>query len=211
MNNYVYITAGLPDLTPDWRQGNRTIEEYLEEVRELCSKKDNETLDFIDRGFNAETLDAEFYKEALKHKSRFIREFFLFDLCVRNAKVRYLNDKLGRDSEKDVVSLYEPSENDIEEPEEPDFPEAERLQEIFAGEDILRRERMTDDLYWDKIDEITLYNYMDFDAILGIVVKMHIINRWLKLDENTGREMFRKLVDEVRGTFKGVDYKSDNK
>ena len=35
---------------------------------------------------------------------------------------------------------------------------------------------------------------------------MMIIQRWLKLDEQTGREMFRRLVEEVRGTFKGVEY-----
>ena len=39
-----------------------------------------------------------------------------------------------------------------------------------------------------------------------MTVKMMIIRRWLILDEATGREMFKKLVDEVRGTFKGVEY-----
>ena len=60
--------------------------------------------------------------------------------------------------------------------------------------------------YWEKIDEITLFDYLNFDKILGITVKMMIIRRWLTLDEATGREMFKKLVDEVRGTFKGVEY-----
>ena len=72
--------------------------------------------------------------------------------------------------------------------------------------DILARERGIDDLYWDKIDELTLFDYLNFDKILGMVVKMMIIRRWLILDEATGREMFKKLVDEVRGTFKGVEY-----
>ena len=39
-----------------------------------------------------------------------------------------------------------------------------------------------------------------------MVAKMMIIRRWLILDEETGRIMFKKLVDEVRGTFKGVEY-----
>jgi hypothetical protein len=33
------------------------------------------------------------------------------------------------------------------------------------------------------------------------------VDRWLELDEERGREKFQKLVVEVRGTFKGVDYK----
>ena len=42
------------------------------------------------------------------------------------------------------------------------------------------------------------------------MAKMMIIRRWLILDEETGRAMFKRLVDEVRGTFKGVEY-NENK
>jgi hypothetical protein len=38
------------------------------------------------------------------------------------------------------------------------------------------------------------------------VTKLHIVDRWLALDEEKGRELFRKLVQEVKGTFKGVNY-----
>ena len=96
------------------------------------------------------------------------------------------------------------------EPEAPEFKEQARLQSILEGNDILARERGIDDLYWDKIDELTLFDYLNFDKILGMVAKMMIIRRWLILDEQTGREMFKRLVDEVRGTFKGVEY-NENK
>ena len=95
-------------------------------------------------------------------------------------------------------------------PEAPEFKEQARLQSILEGNDILARERGIDDLYWDKIDELTLFDYLNFDKILGMVAKMMIIRRWLILDEETGRAMFKKLVDEVRGTFKGVEY-NENK
>lgn len=207
MNNYVYIIAGLPDFTPDWRQGDKSLEDYLHQVKELLSEKDQETLKLIEDGFNKEKIGLEFYKEALASRSTFIQEFFQFDLNVRNAKVRYLNQALGRDPQKDVLSLVDPDaeEQDIE-VEEPEFKEAARLQAILEGKDILARERGIDDLYWDKIDEITLFDYLNFSKVLGLVVKMMIIRRWLLLDEEAGRAMFKRLVDEVRGTFKGVEY-----
>ena len=59
---------------------------------------------------------------------------------------------------------------------------------------------------WEKIGNLTTFNYFDIDAILGFITKLNIVARWYKLDEQTGREMFKKLVDEVRGTFKGVEY-----
>ena len=207
MNNYVYIIAGLPDFTPDWRQGEKSLDEYLDQVRELLSDQDNEVLDFIIKGFDKDQIGLEFYKEALSHRLGFIRDFFLFDFNVRNQKVRYLNQALGRAPEKDVLKLTDPEaeENGLE-AEEPEFKESARLQKILEGNDILSRERGIDDLYWEKIDEITLFDYLNFDKILGVIVKMMIIRRWLILDEETGRAMFKKLVDEVRGTFKGVEY-----
>ena len=207
MNNYVYIIAGLPDFTPDWRQGEKSLEEYLNQMKELLSEKDMGTVRLIEDGFNKEKIGLEFYKEALAHSSAFVREFFQFDLNVRNAKVRYLNQALGRDPQKDVLSMADPDAEELGiEVEEPEFKEEARLQAILEGKDILARERGIDDLYWDKIDEITLFDYLNFSKILGMVVKMMIIRRWLILDEERGREMFKRLVDEVRGTFKGVEY-----
>ena len=207
MNNYVYIIAGLPDFTPEWRQGDKSLEDYLHQVKELLSEKDQETLKLIKDGFNKEKIGLEFYKEALASRSTFIQEFFQFDLNVRNAKVRYLNQALGRDPQKDVLSLVDPdAEEQGIEVEEPEFMEAARLQAILECKDILARERGIDDLYWDKIDEITLFDYLNFSKVLGLVVKMMIIRRWLLLDEEAGRAMFKRLVDEVRGTFKGVEY-----
>ena len=207
MNNYVYIIAGLPDFTPDWRQGEKSLDGYLEQMRELLSEKDNETISFIIKGFDKDQIGFDFYKEALAHRIGFIREFFQFDLNVRNQKVRYLNHALGRDADKDIISMRDPEAEETGlEPEEPEFKESARLQSILEGNDILSRERGIDDLYWDKIDELTLFDYLNFDKILGVMAKMMIIRRWLILDEETGREMFKKLVDEVRGTFKGVEY-----
>ena len=207
MNNYVYIIAGLPDFTPDWRQGEKSLDEYFEQIRELMSAKDNEIVDFIIRGFDKDQIGLDFYREALAYRIGFIRDFFQFDLNVRNQKVRYLNQALGRAPEKDVLSMRDPEAEETGlEPEEPEFKEAAVLQSILEGNDILSRERGIDDLYWDKIDELTLFDYLNFDKILGVVAKMMIIRRWLILDEETGRAMFKKLVDEVRGTFKGVEY-----
>ena len=83
------------------------------------------------------------------------------------------------------------------------FEEAAELDRILKQGDILSRERGIDDIAWKKVDELTVFHYFDMTVILGFIVKLKIIDRWMKLDEATGREMFRRLVDEVRGTFKG--------
>ena len=206
MNNYEYIVASLPDITTGWKFGEKTPEDYIEEIVSLCSNKDRETITFLMDGYCDEKLNAEFYCEALQHKNEFIREFFLFDLNVRNAKVKYLNKALGREADRDVLTFGEDAAPKVLEATEKEFEEAAALEAVFAQADILSRERGIDDLMWDKINSLTTFNYFDINAILGFITKLNIVARWFRLDEQTGRIMFKQLVDEVRGTFKGVEY-----
>ena len=50
------------------------------------------------------------------------------------------------------------------------------------------------------------FDYFDRDAILGFIAKLKITDRWLKLDEKTGRELFHRITEQVRASFKGVEY-----
>lgn len=196
MNNYEYIIASLPVLSSDWKSSKGLdYEGVIEMIRSQCSKKDNAIVGMLTDGFDDGKLCKEFYDEACSSRCSFIRDYFTFDLKVRNAKVRYLNGQLGRPADQDVFSDPECT------PEE-----QERIASVFATDDLIEREKGIDNLMWEKIDQMTLFNYFDIDVILGFVAKLHIITRWLKLDEETGREMFRKLVSEVKGTFEGVHY-----
>ena len=204
MNNYYYIIAGLPELSRDWVCGDKDADIMLEEIREQCSSRDRSAIDFLLKGYSADNLTPDFYAEALASGNGFIREWFRFDLSVRNTKVRYLNRALGRESGKDVIGLG--GDDGIAREGSLEFEEEGRLGQILDGSDILAREKGIDDLYWAKADELAMFHYFDLTVILSFIAKLKIIDRWLKLDEKTGREMFRELVDEVRGTFKGVEY-----
>ena len=207
MNNYEYIIASLPDITTGWKFGEKVPHDYIEEITSACTEKDRKLIEFLMSGHLDENLNTEFYLKALTHKDRFIREYFRFDLNVRNAKVKYLNKALGRPADKDVLSFPEGTPEQVLEFISEEFEEAAALDNVLGAGDILSRERGLDDLMWAKIDNLTLFNYFDIDVILGFIAKLNIVARWFKLDEQTGREMFKRLVDEVRGTFKGVEYK----
>ena len=198
MANYEYIIASLPDITTGWKFGEKDPEDYIEEIVSLCSDKDRKLIDFLMSGSLEENLNADFYAKALTHKDAFIN--------VRNAKVKYLNKALGRSADKDVLTFPEEALQAVLDAAAAEFEEAADLETILNAGDILSRERGIDDLTWDKIDNLTTFNYFDIDAVLGFIAKLAIVARWYKLDEQTGREMFKKLVDEVRGTFKGVEY-----
>ncbi|MBP3795181.1 MAG: DUF2764 family protein [Bacteroidales bacterium] len=196
MSNFEYIIASLPYLTPGYRYAEgKGFQDVLGEIRRDLSARDNATLDFLLKGFDADSLDAPFYEEALHGGNRFLREYFRFDLNLRNAKVRYLNRQLARDAEQDVLGI-----------DGGEFTEAAKVESVLAEADLIAREKGLDDLTWAKVDALSTFHYFDLTAVLAYVTKLHIADRWLALDEARGRELFRKLVDEVRGTFKGVQF-----
>jgi len=196
MNNYEYLIASLPVISSDVSESGRiSVSRLIEEIRALSSDKDNSLIDTLLSGYEEENFTPEFYRSMLKHPNGFLREFFRFDLNLRNAKVRYLNESFGRPSDKDIFL-----EDDRE------FEEEDEVHRIMYGPNLVSREKGLDALTWKKIDELTTFDYFNVSAVLGYIAKLKIIDRWLSLDEETGREMFRKLVEEIRGTFKGVDF-----
>jgi len=196
MDNYQYIIASLPVPNKDIRPGDVSRSaELLAFIREHCSKEDNALIDRLLDGYDESKLGQAFYETALSGADRFIREFFTFDLRVRNAKVRFLNKALDRPVGQDI--FLEP---------EGEFPEADKIAAVLQDKDILARERGLDGLMWAKIDEILIFDTFNIDVILGFIAKLKISDRWLTLDEQTGRDMFRRLVQEIRGTFKGVEF-----
>ena len=191
MSNFEYIISSLPFLTYDYKYENgQGFYSVLEEIKENLGEEDT---------------------KALKSPLRFVREYFRFDLNLRNAKVRYLNRVLGRPEDMDVVSgKGEEEDQDLDIDgyrfTGGEFEESARVQNALESASLLDREKALDDITWEKIDSLETFHYFDITAVLAYVTKLHIVDRWLALDEEKGRELFRKLVQEVKGTFKGVNY-----
>jgi hypothetical protein len=194
VNNYEYIIASLPLLSKDGKEMPDT-DAILSEIREQLSAKDISTLDLLLSSFDPDKLDAEFYRKAAKDRNRFIREFFCLDLGIRNTKVEYLNSTLGRPEGTDIVIL-DPDGEDAE------FEQKAEVEALLRTDDILGRERALDDFYWKTVDALTVLDYFDLDVVLAFVVKLKMVERWLRLDEATGRELFRKLVKEIKENTK---------
>ena len=194
MNNYEYIVASLPVIEPGSRLGSSSAANaIIDDIREQLSNKDNALVTMLLDGFDPEKLNAGFYRACLGSGSRFLREYFLFDLFLRNTKVEYLNASLGRPEGKDVLLL--------EELEDYEFEQKEEIVEILSGTDIIGREKGLDMAIWEHVEEVTTMDVFDMDAILGFIARLKIIDRWEKLDPETGAELFRRLIKEIRATY----------
>jgi len=185
MNNYQYIIASLPDILLDFENHQLDYDATVSAIREHCSKKDRRLIDWLEFGSDSRNLTPHFYKVISDKKgSRFLKEYFLFDRTVRLAKVAYLENT----------------------PFEGEFEEYETLVKAFKTENLIDREKKLDMVMWEKAGELVLFDLFNIDVILAFLVRAKIVKRWDSLDPKTGTELFRRLVDEVRGTFKGIDF-----
>ena len=187
MDNYVYIVAGLPELTSGFENTSFDYAAVKESIMELLSEKDQQLVALMEEGFDESTLGADFYAKAAKSKNRFIREYFDFDGRLRNMKVDYLAKHLGKKGEDYKVELPEA-----------DFEEAKQIEDVLANADFVDREEKMDELKWEKASDIARMDYFNMNAILAFLVKAKTVQRWAELDAVKGQAMFHKLVEEVR-------------
>jgi len=200
MDNYVYIVAGLPELTSGFETTGFDYAALKESVMELLSEKDQQLVELMEEGFDEQTLGADFYAKAAESKNRFIREYFDFDGRLRNMKVQYLAKRLGKDGNAFLVDLPEA-----------DFDEGKQIEEILADADFVKREQKMDELKWEKASDIARMDYFNMNAILAFLVKAKTVQRWAELDTAKGEEMFKKLVQEIRGTSANLDLSGGGK
>lgn len=183
MNNYEYIIASLPE--------DLSTPGILEEIKSQCSEKDIRAIDFLLDGFNPDKLDRDFYLKALAHPSAFIRGYFGWDLLVRNTRTTFLNKALGRPEDKDLI-IFEDMDDD------PAL--VAQITGVLDTEDILEREKGLDRLMWEKAEELVELDIFSLDIILSFIARLQSAVRWFRLDPQSGRELFRKLVEEIRKT-----------
>ena len=149
-------------------------------------------------------LTEGYIKIALDSGNRFLENWIRFDSDINNiytflnAKtldldaVRYL---IGNDQfVTDLSELYR-SGKDFLIPVEPEYAPA--IFKIATENEFLEAERKTDLARWNHIDSITFFEYFTIDQILGYLIKFFMVKRWENLDPGTGKEMLKKLVEDI--------------
>lgn len=201
MDNYHYIIAGLPDLVLSADNKSFSYDMLREAVYLSSAPKDRRLIEWLEFGSKEENLNPHFYRAALQCKNPFIRAYFALDLEIRNRKVDFIQQKENtRAADSGQYKIL--PENYI--PLEFTPEEADQLKKVFGTENILEKEQLLDKFKWDFLSAFNPYGIFNMNLILAFLAKGKLIDRWNKLDKKTGQEMFKRLVDEVRGTFTGI-------
>lgn len=151
-------------------------------------------------------LTTLYYDYVLKTRNSFLREWYLFELNLKNTlialngrrlKLRFDNQLIG--SNIVVESIRKSNARDLGLANE--FPLVEKLLQISEISNLLEREKAIDLLRWNYLDELNTFNYFTIEMILGYVIKLGIVERWMKLDKKTGEQMFKQFLVDLEKSY----------
>lgn len=147
-----------------------------------------------------------YYEHAGNCDNDFLRDWFEFDLNLRNIvaginarKHKLKGDKYLIGDNYVVQAVRKSTLKDFGLAN--DFAHLEKLLTIQDNENLIERERAMDIMRWEFLDERNTFNYFSIEVLLAYVIKLKMVQRWLELDFETGEQMFRKLLDQLEGSY----------
>jgi hypothetical protein len=81
-----------------------------------------------------------------------------------------------------------------------EFPFIERLLQ-WEDNSWIDREIALDAIHWDYIDQLNTFNYFSIDVILAYLIKLILLERWVKLDKADGESVFRNLLGNLENNI----------
>lgn len=146
----------------------------------------------------------EAYYEDLAHsKCRFLNGWGEFDRNLRNIAAAVAAREAGR-SVADVVVGEGDVVEQLKRSSAADFGLRGELQYIDAviaavsdEKNIVEKERKIDAIRWSEAEEIAVFDFFNINFILSYLVKVNIVARWTLLSPEVGREMLKRLMNEL--------------
>lgn len=151
-------------------------------------------------------LSTFYYRDALQLKNDFFKNWFEFDINLKNVLLYNAARKFNTSYENELIgdtslvnALRSKTGRDVGEAAE--WAYFERANQISENNDIANREKAIDLLRWSVLDEMNIFNYFSIEVIISYTIKILMIERWLKLDPKTGEELFRRLIGDLQSNY----------
>jgi hypothetical protein len=147
-----------------------------------------------------------YYEYVKDYDNEFLSDWFEFDLNLRNIvaginirKHKLKGEKFYVGDNSIVQAVKKSSLRDFGLGN--DFEHIEKIITIQENDNLLERERSMDLLRWNFLDEKITFNYFTVEVLLSYIIKLKIVQRWLEMDPETGKQMFRKLIGDLEVSY----------
>ncbi|MEA3318091.1 MAG: DUF2764 family protein [Bacteroidota bacterium] len=155
-----------------------------------------------------ENIIAEMYYEYIQTniKNKFLKQWFNYKLNVENILTAINCRKYNINKEKQIIgnnfvakAIINSNSKDFG--LEVDLPYVSQLVNLAEKSNVLAKEKEIDKMKWEIIDEYSLFDYFSIEIILAYTLKVDIAHRWLKLDHDYGKQMFEKIVNDLKSSY----------
>lgn len=176
------------------------LPEYLAEFVRSFKNESNTTPD------NPELLlNSLFYASLLNNSNKFLKEWTEFELNVRNVFTALNCRKYNMEIKHEIVGDNWVAES-IRKNNTRDFglnelPYINQLLQVFESGQLMEREKALDLMRWNLMDEMVFYYYFSVERLFSYYWKISVVERWLGLDQEIGRQMFTKLLDDLKKSY----------
>lgn len=147
-----------------------------------------------------------YYNHLLKSGSKFIRNYAEFVMNVKNLETALTCRKYGKEVAPEIIgdnifarTLRTSNSKDFGLAME--YPYVEKVISLMSNTNLVERERGLDLLLWDYIEEAVVYEYFSMEKVLSFMLELMIVERWSKMNSESGRKVFMEVVDKFRKSF----------
>lgn len=155
-------------------------------------------------------LQSLYYKYALTSKNNFLNEWFKFELNIKNILTVFNCMHFNYSVEKHLIQISKSNavysllinkrlKHEFFEEELAFSDQIFRIAE--SNTNLEEREKAIDKILWSYLDEQTFFHYFTIEKILSYVIKLGIIERWMKLNAETGKALLNKLIEELKLSY----------
>ncbi|TLX75225.1 DUF2764 family protein [Labilibacter sediminis] len=138
--------------------------------------------------------------------NKFLSEFYDYEINIKNVFTALTGRKFNIDFEQELIgegevveALIKSRSRDFGLANEIDYIES--LIQIYEEENLLERELKIDRQKWEHLEEATFFNYFTIERVLSFVFKLLMVERWMSLDEEQGKQLFQQLVSELENSY----------
>lgn len=203
-----YKKAGAPYATPayyeedDFLQNLSEPERFLPFIVHYFNGLENGAPEF-NLTSDVDELAAIFYSHLDSLGSRFARDYYLFELNLRNLTTAMSLRKAGLPYAGKLIpfgTFYE----DLLRNTSGDFglsaeaPYISELENVFSGFDLVKIEKAIDQVRWNWLTFYNEKDYFSVESLYSYAVKLSLQSRWVNLKPDKGRELFDKLVTIIQ-------------
>jgi hypothetical protein len=150
----------------------------------------------------ANQLTALYYETGLKETDRFLHDWLVFERDLRNIltawNIRHydLNGEGQLMGSGEIIEMLQKSRaRDFGMGTE--YPYLHKLLNELERDDLMAREKAIDRVQWNYIDEQLTFHYFTIEVVLGYLLHLRMLQRWLSLDQQAGQERVRNFISEM--------------